>query len=209
MYCEEIKHECPVDIRLIIGWDHNAVQHSITKLSMGQVGSRIWTEIQKGKPKGEMLLVAGRYERPVDSRRKQQWCATHNTPKRPPDIIALVPQCLCVVILCVPYAGHCVEDLETPGDPAAAVGRARVHWHLRKNLGEGTAAFLLLFFVYFACDGSCSAQILSGPIYPPAVINSYTLRPLTGLHSDHMDEVLLYMTERMPRSLGCTPRRDY
>ena len=40
VYCEEIKHDCPVDIREIIGGDHNAVQHSVSKLSMGQV-SRI------------------------------------------------------------------------------------------------------------------------------------------------------------------------
>ena len=33
------------------------VQHSVTKLSMGQVAARIWTEVQKGKAK-EMLLVA-------------------------------------------------------------------------------------------------------------------------------------------------------
>ena len=39
------------------GGDHNAVQHSVTKLSMGQVAARIWTEVQKGKAK-EMLLVA-------------------------------------------------------------------------------------------------------------------------------------------------------
>ena len=57
VYCEEIKHECPADIREIIGGDHNAVQHSVSKLSMGQVAARIWTEVQKGKAK-EMLLVA-------------------------------------------------------------------------------------------------------------------------------------------------------
>ena len=55
--CEEIKHECPVDIKEIIAGDHNAVQHSFMKLSMGQIVSRIWTEIQKGRRK-EMLLVA-------------------------------------------------------------------------------------------------------------------------------------------------------
>ena len=47
------------DIREIIGGDHNAVQHSVSKLSMGQVAARIWTEVQKGKAK-EMLLVAVR-----------------------------------------------------------------------------------------------------------------------------------------------------
>jgi hypothetical protein len=57
VYCEEIRHDCPVDIREIIGGDHNAVQHSVSKLSMGQVAARIWTEVQKGKAK-EMLLVA-------------------------------------------------------------------------------------------------------------------------------------------------------
>ena len=57
VYCEEIGHDCPVDIREIIVGDHNAVQHSVTKLSMGQVAARIWTEVQKGKAK-EMLLVA-------------------------------------------------------------------------------------------------------------------------------------------------------
>ena len=57
VYCEEIKHQCPVDIREIIGDDHNAVQHSVTKLSLGQVAARLWTEVQKGKAK-EKLLVA-------------------------------------------------------------------------------------------------------------------------------------------------------
>ena len=55
--CEEIKHEFPVDIRENIGGDHNAVQHSVTKQSLGQVASRIWTEVQKGKAK-EVMLVA-------------------------------------------------------------------------------------------------------------------------------------------------------
>ena len=44
--------------------------------------------------------------------------------KKPPDLIALVPQCLCVLILRVPFAGHYVEELETLGDLGAAVGRA-------------------------------------------------------------------------------------
>ena len=57
VYCEEIKYECPVDMREIIGGDHNVVQHSVRKLSMGQVAACIWTEIQKGKPK-EMPLLA-------------------------------------------------------------------------------------------------------------------------------------------------------
>ena len=56
VYREEIKHECPVDIEGIIGGDHNAVQHSVTKLSMGQVAARIWTEVHTGKAK-VMLLV--------------------------------------------------------------------------------------------------------------------------------------------------------
>ena len=56
-YCEQIKHECPVDIRGIIGGDHNPVQHSVTKLSMGHVAARSWNEVQKGKAK-EMPLVA-------------------------------------------------------------------------------------------------------------------------------------------------------
>ena len=47
----------------------------------------------------------------------------------------------------------------------------------------------------FACDGTCSAQISAEPIYCPAVINPYTLRPVIGLHGDQMDEVLLYRGE--------------
>ena len=49
--CEEVKHECPVDIKHIIKGDHNVVQHRLVKLSMGCIVSRIWTAIQKGKPK--------------------------------------------------------------------------------------------------------------------------------------------------------------
>ena len=45
VYCEEIKHDCPVDIREIIGGHHNAAQHCVTKLSMCEVALRIWTEI--------------------------------------------------------------------------------------------------------------------------------------------------------------------
>ena len=57
VYCEEIKHDCPVEIKEIIVGHHNAVQHSLTKLGMGQVAAQIWTDLQKGKAK-EMLLVA-------------------------------------------------------------------------------------------------------------------------------------------------------
>ena len=71
----------------------------------------------------------------------------------------------------------------------------------KKILGEGTAAYWCIFSVDFACNGKCSAQILCGPLYCPATgpmyclatINPYTLRPLTGVHGDQMDEVLLYM----------------
>ena len=59
VYCEEIMHECPLDIGEIIGWDHNAFQHFVTKPRMGEVALRMWTRIQKCMPK-EMLLVAMR-----------------------------------------------------------------------------------------------------------------------------------------------------
>ena len=68
-------------------------------------------------------------ERPAGSGRQRHWCATHSAPKKLLEAIAHVPQCLCVLIFWVLFARHCVEQLETPGGPAAAVGRApgRVH----------------------------------------------------------------------------------
>ena len=55
--CKEIKHECPIDITEIIRGHHNAVQHFVTKRSMGHVALRIWAVIQKGKPKEVLLDV--------------------------------------------------------------------------------------------------------------------------------------------------------
>ena len=79
---------------------------------------------------------------------------------------------------------------------------------LEKNSGEGTAAAVMLFFVSFACDGSCSARVSCERVFCPAVINPYTLRPLTGLHSDQMDEVLLYMVGQDAKIVGCTPSQE-
>ena len=126
MYREEIKHGCPVDIREIIGRDHNAVQHSVTKLSMGQVAAHIWIEIQKGKPK-EMLLVAlpkaGRL-----GEKTTMVCNTQQAKKTSGRHRTCPPMSTCVDSVCT-LCRTCVEELETPGDPAATVGpvRGRVH----------------------------------------------------------------------------------
>ena len=66
----------------------------------------------------------------------------------------------------------------------------------KKYSGDGTATFLVPFFVHFACDGNCSAQVSSEPIYGPTMINPYTVRPMTGLNGDQMDKVLLYMARQ-------------
>ena len=188
MYHEEIKHECPVDIKEIIGGHHNAIQHSLTKLSMGQVTSRIWTEIQKGEPK-QMLLVALRKA----GRRGKKTTMVHHSDLR--KSLQLSPN----VYVC-PFSVYPMQDTMLknwrPLVTLLQLSDERVAEYLgifEKNSGEGTTAFLVPFFVYFACGGRYSARIPCEPIYCPAVINPYTLRPMTGLHGDWMDDVLLYM----------------
>ena len=62
-----------------------------------------------------------------------------------------------------------------------------------KTAGEGIVSSEYLFWSSSGVHGSCSAQIRCDPNFCTAVLNPYTLRPLTGLHGDQMDEILLYM----------------
>ena len=62
-----------------------------------------------------------------------------------------------------------------------------------KIAGEGIVSSEYLFLSSFGVHGNCSAQIRCDPNFCTAVLNPYTLRPLTGLHGDQMDEILLYM----------------
>ena len=62
-----------------------------------------------------------------------------------------------------------------------------------KTAGEGIMSSEHLFSSSFGVHGNCSAQIRCDPNFCTAVLNPYTLRPLTGLHGDQMDEILLYM----------------
>ena len=67
---------------------------------------------------------------------------------------------------------------------------------------EGIAAPELLFSSSFAVHGNCNAQIRCKPIFCTRVLNPYTLRRLTGLHGDHMDEILLYMAREEAKIAG-------
>ena len=62
-----------------------------------------------------------------------------------------------------------------------------------KTAGEGIMSSEHLFSSSFGVYGNCSAQIRCDPNFCTAVLDPYTLRPLTGLHGDQMDEILLYM----------------
>ena len=62
-----------------------------------------------------------------------------------------------------------------------------------KTAGEGIMSSEYLFLSSFGVHGNCSAQIRWDPNFCTAVLNPYTLRPLTGLHGDQMDEILWYM----------------
>ena len=64
---------------------------------------------------------------------------------------------------------------------------------LEKATGEGTVSSEYLFSSSFGVHGNCSAQIRCDPHFCTAMLNPYTLWPLTGLHGDQMDEILLYM----------------
>ena len=77
-----------------------------------------------------------------------------------------------------------------------------------KTAGEGTVSSEYLFSSSFGVHGNCSAQIRCDPNFCTAMLNPYTLRPLTGLHGDQMDEILLYMAEMGPRSQDYMPRPD-
>ena len=119
-----IKHECPVDIREIIRGDHNAVQHSVTKLSMGQVGARIWTKVQKAKPK-EMLLVALRKCGRLGEKTTMVCTIHHDT-----NAAHLVRTC--GILYPMPLARFCLQELEASSVLAANMWRScgRVHWQL-------------------------------------------------------------------------------
>ena len=62
-----------------------------------------------------------------------------------------------------------------------------------KTASEGIVSSEYLFLSSSGVHGNCSAQIRCDPNFCTAVLNPYTPRPLTGLHGDQMDEILLYM----------------
>ena len=67
---------------------------------------------------------------------------------------------------------------------------------LRKTLGKvwmPHTCYNRLNIAAFCCYGSHISQIEAYPIFRTAFINLYTLRPLTALHGDQMDKILLYM----------------
>ena len=64
---------------------------------------------------------------------------------------------------------------------------------VEKTAGEGIMSSEHLFSSSFGVHGNCSAQIRCDPNFCTAVLNPCTLRPLTGLHGDQVDEILLYM----------------
>ena len=54
----------------------------------------------------------------------------------------------------------------------------------------------------FGVHGNCSAKIRCDPNFCTAVRYPYTLRPLTGLHGEQMDDILLYMAGDGARIAG-------
>ena len=176
-------------MRQIIGRDHNGVQYSVKKLSMGHVALRIWTKIQQGDATGG--TTKGRWARPENNNYVQHTARLKDLPT----LLPLFPNVyVCRFSVC-PIQNTVWKNWR-PLVPLLHPSNGSVVEYIvifEKHSGEGVAAFLVPFFMYFACDGGCSAQISCEPIYCLAVINPYTLRPLTGLHGDQIDEVLLYM----------------
>ena len=58
VYFEECLPDTPLEVRETLSGDHNAIQHSVTKLSLGQIAARIWLEVQQpGKPKDHLMIA--------------------------------------------------------------------------------------------------------------------------------------------------------
>ena len=105
---------------------------------------------------------------------------------------------LCVPVAC-PTLYPCQDSIWTNWRPLVSllqISGGRVAEFIdtfEKTAGEGIMSSENLFSSSFGVHGNCSAQIRCDPNFCTAGLNPYTLRPLTGLHGDQMDEILLYM----------------
>ena len=73
VYAEEVKPDTPLQVQGMLSGDHNAIQYNVTKLTLGQIASRIWVEVQKPGKGKDHLMVAPRKAGRMNSKITPVW----------------------------------------------------------------------------------------------------------------------------------------